>query len=75
MYPNDFELAAFEFFDKQGRFFVEQYTRPPHKMYKEKEDTDLDFDLMNIKVGKQPLSTPEAMNKYGDDPYEESQGY
>jgi len=75
MYPNDFELAAFEFFDKQGRFFVEQYTRPPHKMHKEKEDMDLDFDLMNIKVGKQPLSTPEAMNKYGDDPYEESQGY
>ena len=75
MYPNDFELAAFEFFDKQGRFFVEQYTRPPHKMHKEKEDMDLDFDLMNIKVGKQPLSTPEAIDRYGDDPYEESQGY
>jgi hypothetical protein len=44
-------------------------------MHKEKEGMDLDFNLMNIKVEKQPLFTPEAINKYGNDPYEESQGY
>jgi hypothetical protein len=36
-------------------------------MHKEEEEMDLDFDLMNVKVGKQPLTTHEAMDKYGND--------
>jgi hypothetical protein len=71
MFPNDFELAAHEFFDKKGRFFAEKYTMPSHRMLRAEDPMDIDVD--HIEVAKQPLSTPEALDRYGNDPYECSQ--
>jgi len=71
MFPNDFELAAHEFLDKKGRFFAEKYTRPSHRMLRAEDAMDIDVD--HIEVAKQPLSTPEAVGRYGNDPYECSQ--
>jgi hypothetical protein len=71
MFPDDFELAAHEFFDEKGRFFAEKYTRPPHRMLRA-EDV-MDIDVNHIKVATQPLSTPKAVDRYGNDPYECSQ--
>ena len=71
MFPDDLELAAREFFYEKGRFIAEKYTRPPHKMLRV-EDV-MDIDVNNIEVATQPLSTPEAVDRYSNDPYECSQ--
>ena len=68
VFPDDLELAAHDLFDVEGRFFAEKYTRPPRKMLRA-EDV-MDIDVNHIEVATQPLSTPKAVDRYGNDPYE-----
>ena len=75
MFPDDYELAVVEFFDKNGRFFVEPgTTRPAHGRYKLKDDMKIDDDHLVIR--EEPMSILDAYMSFGDDPYASSQqGY
>ena len=59
-----------EFFDRRGRFFVDEETKPPHKIVA--PEAEMDVDLEENKDGK---TEGELYDEYGYEVYEESQAY
>lgn len=72
MFPDDYELAANEFFDVNGRFYeVPDTTIPAHGRYKLSDDMKVDDSHLTTR--KESMHILDAVMKYGNDPYEASQ--
>ncbi len=71
MFPGHFKLATEDFFDANGRFDEAVYTKPQNKLRNTEDDMDVNDD--HIKTREIFIPKDEAIDKYGNDPYEESQ--
>jgi len=71
MFPGHLKLATEEFFDAKGRFCEGVYTKPQNRLKNTEDDMDVDDD--HIKTRSKFIPEDEAIDKYGNDPYEESQ--
>lgn len=66
------DISAKEFFDKDGRFFAKEYTRPSHVMNPREDDMDLED---NIVTRDKYYSDGEVKDLFDNDPYAETQQF
>ena len=71
MFPGNIKLATEDFFDAQGRFYEVVYTKPQNRLRKTEDDMDVAND--HAKTRAKFIPEDEAIDKYGSNPYEESQ--
>ena len=70
----DTDISAVEFFDRNGRFFAKEYTRPPHVMKPGEDDMDVDDDH-HISTRDRYHSDGEVKDLFDNDPYAETQQF